>query len=218
MRGKWFTNRGQIIQIGLAALTLVFIAREAIRDFLANQPLTAPTLAFAAALALMVLMIVRFVESRPLQPAHEPSASPHGPTAVATASPAQTTEWTGSPQFTKVTIKKGEYIEMDGNSVKLTLLDIPKARGRLADYSEYVAEVEISGNFFATLFSESRANRRFLLPCMDNPSIRSAAGIASDYIREDGLSYIKIHVEHINAHANEVTFSVMEAKFRKPLV
>jgi hypothetical protein len=229
---KWFTNKAQVVQVTLQVIQTVFAAiacyaavRMLTQDPLAQQSIGTPSIMILAAAVIFALSL--FGAWRGLSRLDRSSRSEAAPTggvqknaadlAPTNAPPPAPAEWSGTPKLKTATIKKGEFIEFDDNGKKLTLLGIPKAKGRQTDFGDYVAEVEVAGGgFFQTIFSAQGDRDRFLLPYVSTPSIRDSGGIASDYIRDDSFRYIKIYVEHINTHSKEVTFAIFEAKFRKP--
>jgi hypothetical protein len=205
MSGKWFTNRGQIIQVALTALAFgvaVIVSLPALKE---HKEL----LDWLPFLFLALTFYGTFQLGR-IFPKTSPSSSlstTNAPVASAPDSPYRTSIEMWSP-----TIRAGTFWEgrLSLRKSRITVI-------KVIDGETPTAELRFEGGVFHGLAGvRTKDFQTFLLrgryPGLD----QEANSVFSFDFREGLIEMFAARIDHINTHTNEVTFIVCSVRASNP--
>lgn len=232
MGGKWFSNRGQIVQLAAAILSLLtaWNAWGAIKtlDFLSLGPII-----FYVSIATLVISFYLRANhksefSTPSAPAVQPATrtkavadtSPRTPNAIAPPEP----KWAASPTVQTFTLKAGAFF--DGTHIrpelKITLKDITTATFKSHFILEETLEVsDIECRLGGLVVYGGKQTKeidvnRFLVPAANGFLHSDERALYQLSFSNDHVSFFGLRVDHINMHAKEavMTLCYQSAHFR----
>jgi hypothetical protein len=207
MSGNWFSNRGQVIQIALAALACFFTGRELIVDFIAKTPPnTWVMLGFFCAFAVFLMLVYRGTLGRGLpvtdvKPTDE--KAPH---------------YAGPIKKYREKVKIGDFWRCpDEQDFRLEMAKASKSKEGASAISEYTIEVVIPSRgygFKTANFVTRNGDNRYSMPVATFDAGHGACSIVDVRITTWSLTAWTIHLEHYNPEAKvvELVVSYVQAK------
>jgi hypothetical protein len=208
MSGKWFSNRGQIIQVACAVIA---VAIGVTTQW--NQISNAIDLALIVKIALYPLAVIILIQ-----------VGKHFPTANAPA-PGQAVKEevkTGPTsvinyQFLTPTVKIGSYFDVDQER-GLRRISVISIQNHKVGFDEVPAvEIEVTGmvlNFDAGRSVKKVSDKRFLIPAYSRSIKDGDCSMHEFSYRKESFSLSAISVDHINVPAQEATLAICLATYR----
>jgi hypothetical protein len=215
MSGKWFANRGQVIQIALTAIALVVAVIVSLPVLKEHKELLDWLPFIFLALAFYGMFQLGRLFTKPTAPstvASPPVATSMVPTPPASQHPFKTFIDLRSP-----TIRMGDFWEekLQYRIVRITVTNIIGGE-------KPVAELRFEQGYFCSL-PGLRTNdfRVFRLPASSPRRDTEENSVFSFGFTEGQIDMFAVRVDHINPHTNEVRLSICNFRavdIDKPLV
>jgi hypothetical protein len=205
MNSRWFANRGQMLQIVLAALGCFIAAINAWPNFKLDELFAIGPVIFYLLMALFAVLAVRTFGPKPS------ASSPLPPVTTPPSAPAPAWRVRRAKTFT-FTLRIGTYWEPPDPDfrVRITLNGIaPYAlttTPRMAERKpEFSADLTVSGAGLITggALTSQVDTTRFLVPAASGPLSQEQFSLFAFEFSKSQVGFSGIRVEHINPHTNE---------------
>jgi hypothetical protein len=211
MSGSWFSNRGQILQLGIAAFACILTGINAWPAIKQMELLTFSPIIFYTVFALGALIIFFY-----RAPAKTFEATPSSPPVPLTSqqSPSQIRNEPHKFHFERFTLKLGDFYEQPHqlSQLKVTLKNITTLKFKTYGGEETAegAELEVrvgGGLVYGGVHTKQVGTNRYLRPLSTDTHNAEEGSIFKFAFTDRYFSFLGLRVEHINTHSKEVVIA-----------
>jgi hypothetical protein len=215
MSGKWFSNRGQMVQVGCAVIAVAIgtVTQWSQISNAVDLELILKIALYPLAAVLLVQLGKHFpvgrLDIQTAQPKPIPDEQP-----TSEQNPKSTIEY----RFLTPSIKAGAYFDV-GQEFGLRRVSLLSIKSKtLASQEVPVAELEVAGMsiYFTPGHSiEQLGDRKFLIPASQRDTKTESSSIFEFMYSKDSLTLTSVSVDHINVPGQEATVVICSIKYRQ---
>jgi hypothetical protein len=207
MGGLWFSNRGQFLQLVIAAFACLLTGINAWPAIKQMEFFTFTPIIFYTVFALVALIIFFY-----RLPGKTLEVAPIDPTpAISQQSPTRDQGKTHNFHFERFTLKLGDFYEQPRqlSNLKITLKNITTFtfKDHLGEETTEGAELEVrvgGGLIYGGTHTKQVGTNRYFCPVSTDTHNAEEGSIFNFVFTEKYFSFLGLRVEHINMHSHEV--------------